>query len=228
MKILIVGDEISKAYYDFFEKEMLDDVDLILSCGDLPSDYLSFLVTFAHCPLLYIHGNHDSKYLTKPPEGCESVEDRIYVYKGIRILGLGGSMRYHPKVAKYTQYSPQEMERRINRLKWELFRHRGFDILLAHSPAEGLGDASDLPHRGFAVFNKLLDRYKPPYFIHGHVQFSYNYKQPRTTQYGETTIINGCGTYILEIPDVDPVIAAKRQKKYRPPKEKWDDNTEII
>ncbi len=59
MKILCLADEENKAYWDYFRKEKLDDIDLMLSCGDLKAEYLTFLVTMGHAPLLYIHGNHD-------------------------------------------------------------------------------------------------------------------------------------------------------------------------
>ena len=52
MKILCLADEENKAYWDYFRKEKLDDIDLILSCGDLKADYLTFLVTMGHAPLL--------------------------------------------------------------------------------------------------------------------------------------------------------------------------------
>ena len=45
MKILCLADEENKAYWDYFRKEKLDDIDLILSCGDLKADYLTFLTT---------------------------------------------------------------------------------------------------------------------------------------------------------------------------------------
>lgn len=196
MKILIIADEVSKAYYDFFRQELLDGIDLILSCGDLPPEYLSFLVTFAHCPLLYVRGNHDAKYDDTPPEGCLCIEDRIYTYKGLRILGLGGSMRYHPGAV--CQYSPEEMKRRVKRLRWQLFRKKGFDILLTHAPAAGIGDGEDLPHKGFEVFNQLMDRYTPKYMIHGHMHFSYSYRHSRLTKYGPTTVINGYEAYVLD------------------------------
>ena len=66
MKILCLADEENKAYWDYFRKEKLDDIDLILSCGDLKADYLTFLVTMGHAPLLYIHGNHDEGYRARP------------------------------------------------------------------------------------------------------------------------------------------------------------------
>ena len=94
MKILAISDVESRYLWDYFSKEKLQEIDLILSCGDLSPLYLSFLATFFQGPVLYVHGNHDAVYEVSPPYGCICVEDQIYEYKGIRILGLGGSMRY--------------------------------------------------------------------------------------------------------------------------------------
>ena len=96
MKILAIADEESAYYWDYFEKSKLEGIDLIISCGDLDPYYLSFLATFTSSPVLYVHGNHDNRYEQINPDGCICIDDDIYVYKGIRILGLGGSMRYKP------------------------------------------------------------------------------------------------------------------------------------
>ena len=94
MRILAISDEESRYLWDFFEKSKLEGIDLIISCGDLDPRYLSFLATFTTAPVLYVHGNHDDRYNKIPPDGCISIEDKIYVHEGVRILGLGGSMRY--------------------------------------------------------------------------------------------------------------------------------------
>ena len=96
MKILAIADVESKYLWDYFEKSKLEGIDLIISCGDLDPRYLSFLATFTSAPVLYVHGNHDDKYERIPPEGCICIDDKIYVHEGVRILGLGGSMRYKP------------------------------------------------------------------------------------------------------------------------------------
>ena len=80
MKLLLVSDEESAFLWDYFQPGTLDGIDLILSCGDLKADYLSFLVTMARCPVLYVHGNHDAHYSQNPPEGCDCIDDRIVVY----------------------------------------------------------------------------------------------------------------------------------------------------
>ena len=199
MKILLVSDEPSPSYYDYYSPGKLDDIDLILSAGDLKAEYLEFLVTMAHCPLLYVPGNHDTKYLEHPPEGCECIDGSVYTYKGIRILGLGGSMRYQYG-ADY-QYTDQEMRWRIRMLALQLRRAGGVDILLTHAPAAGLNDGEDFCHRGFDAFLGLLDRFTPKYFIHGHMHLNYDHRLPRKCMYGDTTVINAYGHYILDYPD---------------------------
>jgi len=198
MKILLLADIESKALWDFYRKEELEGVDLILSCGDLNADYLSFLATMATVPVLYIHGNHDAKYSRRGPEGCICIDDTIYNYKGLRILGLGGSMRYKNDAWQYTE---KEMRARIKRLRFPLFRSRGFDILLTHAPAKDIHDGTDLPHMGFEIFRELMDKYEPQYFIHGHVHANYGRDFTREDEYNNTKVVNAYERYVIEIPE---------------------------
>lgn len=210
MKILIVSDKESKALWDFYEPGKLDEYDLILSCGDLAPQYLSFLATFTKAPVLYIHGNHDDCYEKTPPEGCTCIDNFVYVYKGLRILGLGGSMRYKPGI---NQYTDSEMASRISRLRSRIRKARGIDIVLTHAAPEGLGDAADIPHKGFHAFLPLMDACQPKYLIHGHVHATYTHNMKRVTEYGATTIINAYERYVLEIPDEEiPADATSRKR----------------
>ena len=200
MKILTLADEECKALWDYYTPGKLQEYDLIISCGDLKPNYLSFLVTMARCPLLYVHGNHDGRYATNHPEGCDCIDDHYLIYNGIRILGLGGCKKYHPGPHQYTE---REMRRRIRKLKWHLWRHNGVDIVVSHAPAEGLGDGYDPAHWGFVALRELLDTYKPKYLIHGHVHLNYDHKGTRTLEHGDTKIINAFERYVLEIPEAD-------------------------
>jgi len=200
MRILVIADEESKYYWDFYEEGKLKDIDLILSAGDLDPHYLSFLTTFSNAPVLYVHGNHDDKYESKPPEGCICIEDTIYEYEGVRILGLGGSMRYKPGVHQYTE---RQMKGRVRALWFQLFRHRGFDILLTHAPAYQLNDGRDLCHQGFQVFLELMKKYKPKFFIHGHVHMSYGRQHKRYDKYEETHVINAYERVIFDYEEED-------------------------
>lgn len=201
MKILVIADEEQKALWDFFTPDKVEGVDLIISCGDLAPNYLEFLVTMCNCDVLYVHGNHDRKYEKTPPEGCIDIEDKVYDYNGLRILGLGGSMRYKPGSCMYTE---EEMRRRIDKLRPEIALKNGFDILVTHAPALGYGDLEDLPHKGFACFNDLLERWHPKYMLHGHVHKAYGRDFQRERQHPSgTVLVNACGSYIVEIKEGD-------------------------
>lgn len=203
MRIMVISDEESPYLWDHFEKSKLEGVDLIISCGDLHPHYLSFLATFTSAPVLYVHGNHDTKYERMPPEGCTCIDDKLFVYKGIRILGLGGSMRYHEGDHQYTEY---EMRQRILKLFFPIIYHRGFDILVTHSPAYQLNDGKDLPHQGFKIFLKLLERYRPKYFLHGHVHMSYGNTHKRYDKYMDTQVINGYERFVFDYEDTEPCL----------------------
>lgn len=198
MKILAIADEESAYLWDYFEKSKLEGIDLIISCGDLAPEYLSFLTTLTSIPVLYVHGNHDEKYDRTPPEGCVCIDDKIYVHNGVRILGLGGSMRYSSGKYQYTEF---QMMSRVRRLKLQLLFRRGFDILVTHAPAYQLNDGEDLPHQGFKSFRSLMEKYRPRFFLHGHVHMSYGRKHKRYDKYEDTHVINAFDRCIFEYED---------------------------
>ena len=198
MKILTISDEECPALWDYYIHGRLDGYDLIIACGDLNAKYLSFLVTMARVPVLYVHGNHDVNYDLVPPEGCDCIDGQIVTYNGIRILGLGGCRKYHRGAHQYTE---TEMRRRIRRLRWKLWRLKGVDIVVTHAAPEGLGDAEDRAHWGFGCFRELMDKYSPKFLVHGHVHISYGHNIPREIDYNGCRIINAYERYTIEIPD---------------------------
>lgn len=198
MRILAVADAEAKRFYDYYTPGCLDGFGLILACGDLDPAYLEFLVTMARCPVLYVHGNHDERFDGCPPEGCECIDDRLYVFKGLRIVGLGGSFRY--RGGKY-MYTEKQMRLRIWKLLPKIWRSKGFDILVTHAPALGLNDLENPAHRGFACFGRLLKKYRPRYFVHGHIHKEYGPNIPRRTELEHTTVINASGYCIFDFPE---------------------------
>lgn len=197
MRIMVLADVADKALWDYLDRRLLEGVELVLACGDLPAEYLSFLTCFTQAPILYVHGNHDEDYERRPPEGCICAEDDIVTVNGVRVLGLGGSMRYRPGAAH--MFNDWEMARRARRLRWKLRRNKGFDILLAHAPPRGVGDLPDIPHRGFEVFLQLMDRWHPRYVVHGHVHQEYGVMGfTRERRYGDTTVVNAYKRYVIE------------------------------
>ena len=122
MKILAISDVPSKLLWDESVRKRLEGIDLILSCGDLPKKYLEYLTNFTTVPILYVHGNHDGSYKESEPGGCICVDDAVYVWKGLRIMGLGGCNRYNRDDT--FQYTEAEMRRRARKL-WLAARRAG-------------------------------------------------------------------------------------------------------
>ncbi len=198
MKILALSDEEFPAFYENYIPGKLKEYDLIISCGDLRASYLSFIVTVARAPVLYVHGNHDAAYDRNPPEGCDCIDGDLIVYNGLRILGLGGCVKYRPGKHQYTE---KEMQKRIRKLRWKLWWHKGVDIVVTHAPPSGVGDGDDYAHRGFESLLTLIDKYKPRYLLHGHTHLNYSANRTREQEYHGTKVINVCQKYVLDLPD---------------------------
>ena len=198
MKILCIADEELTIFWDSYVPGRLKEYDLILSSGDLKAAYLSFIVTMARAPVMYVHGNHDTGYAVPAPEGCDSIAGQMVEYRGLRILGLGGCLWYRPGAH---QYSEKEMRKRIWKLRWQIAKYGGVDIIVTHAPPRGVGDGEDRAHQGFESFLELMDTYRPRYLLHGHVHLSYGRDRTREREYHDTKVINVCEKYVLEIPD---------------------------
>ena len=205
-RILAIADEVEEALYEDALHELKPD--LILSAGDLPFEYLENLVTRAGVPLLYVPGNHDPDVqfrrntygpvvVEEPipgPQGCENVDGKVLNVDGLRVAGLGGSVRYREGPNQYTQAG---MRRRA--LGLELRSHlRGRpDVLLTHAPPRGLGDGEDPPHYGFEAFHRLLRVLRPRFLVHGHL---HPYGRPRADrQVGDTLLVNAVPHRLLEL-----------------------------
>lgn len=225
MKILTISDEESPALWDHYMPGRLDGYDLIISCGDLNSRYLSFLVTMAKCPVLYVHGNHDTGYLDRPPEGCDCIDGHIVTYNGVRILGLGGCRKYHPGRHQYTD---KQMRLRIAKLRWKLWRMKGVDIVVTHAAPEGLGDDEDRAHWGFPCLRELIEKYKPAYLVHGHVHMSYGHHVPREIDHNGTRVINAFERYTIEIPDREVKVKHLNQVIYKTRVKDADDEYSML
>lgn len=176
MRILAVADTESKYLYDYYVPGKLNGYDLIIACGDLSRAYLEFLVDASNTTVLYVRGNHDDGFEENPPEGCVCIEDRIFKYKGVRIMGLGGSHKYREGKNMYTE---KQMKRRVKRMRLKIFLNGGIDIFVTHAPARHINDFDSLSHRGFECFNYVLERYEPKYFVHGHIHKNYGYNIPQ-------------------------------------------------
>ncbi len=195
MKILCVSDQVEPILYKPGGNKCLPGIDLILSCGDLPSEYLTYLVTVFNVPLFYIRGNHDGIYDAKPPQGCVDLHGKIIVYKDVRIMGLEGSHWYNGGGLQYTE---KQMARMVLKTKFKSWWYKGIDIVISHAPPKGIHDGKDICHSGFSCFLGLIDRYSPNYFLHGHIHTSFKNREERKTIINRTNVINTFGYYVFD------------------------------
>ena len=198
MRILAISDVEEGWLYERWDASRIAGVDLIISCGDLPATYLEHIVTLANVPLLYVQGNHDTAYDRHAPEGCVSIDGTLRDFHGLRIMGIGGSIRYNDQVHGYSE---AEMRRLCSRMTLLSSATGGVDLVVTHAPVRGYGDLEDLPHQGFEAFGTLLDRVRPRYLLHGHVHMQYGRIERVREHPSGTTLVNVCGSYVLDIPN---------------------------
>ena len=206
MKILAISDMVVDRLYSTKVSERFKGIGLILGCGDLPYEYLEFLVTSMNVPLLYVPGNHDPVYNEQESaaraHGCDNLDRKVMSLNGLNIAGVGGSIRYKPGGAN--QYTQSQMYTRMSsfipKLLWYLPRHGNvLDILIAHSPPRGIHDDDDQAHTGFSAFRDFIQTFKPRYFLHGHTMVYKNNLVSNITTIGTTTVINVYPYRIIDV-----------------------------
>jgi Icc-related predicted phosphoesterase len=194
---LAVSDQVVEEIYGSSACDRFADVDMVLSCGDLPYYYLETIVTVLNVPGFFVHGNHDQPMHTSDgrtvtePGGWIDLDGRTVEIGGVLLAGLEGSIRYKP-TGRY-QYTESEMLHKVWRLVPALLMNRVrygryLDILMTHAPPFGIHDAKDLPHRGFKALLPLMARFRPRYLLHGH-QHAHAEEVSRTP-YVDTEVIN--------------------------------------
>jgi calcineurin-like phosphoesterase family protein len=230
--VLAVSDEVDDS---LVANAVVREARLIVACGDLPFDYLGYLMDALDVPLVFVPGNHDpdvSGYRTsragltlraglpaRPPwpSGALNADRAVVDVAGLRLAGLGGCRRYSQGPNQYTDRQQARRARALSRrARWRRARDgRGVDVLLTHAPPLGLGDRDDPPHRGFSALNRLAARLQPALLLHGHVH-PYG-AVPTVHRVGKTVVRNVVGRHLLEIEPAgdarpsppDPVLPAQ-------------------
>ena len=216
MKILCISDQIDPQVYSQLIKERFSDVDFILSAGDLPLDYLDYIISCLNKPLFFVFGNHHTdelKYfrtLWNVPHdlnenkyfscGAVHLGSHIKIESEMILAGLGGCKRYNRGENQFTEFEMfLEILKLIPGLLWNrIFKGRYLDILLTHAPPSGIHDKNDKCHQGFKIFLWFMKVFKPKYLIHGHIHL-YDLSAVRSTKFYDTTVINGYSHYLINM-----------------------------
>lgn len=197
MKILAVSDQVVERVYPLAANGHFKDVGLILGCGDLPYNYLEYLVTVLGVPMFYVPGNHDPDYNSldarAKAEGGSNLDLKTVDCSNYLIGGFGGSICYQPNGTN--QYSQAEAHLRAYRMLPQLLmnrirRRRALDVLISHSPPFGIHDDTDMAHQGLKALNWLARVAKPRYHLHGHTHFYRSNISTCETRSGATMVVN--------------------------------------
>jgi nucleotide-binding universal stress UspA family protein/Icc-related predicted phosphoesterase len=200
IKVLSVSDRIDSHLLESDTYEKFKDIDLILSCGDLPYYHIEKLFQLYEVPLLYVRGNHDPRVeygKSGPlygPRGAIDLHNRVVVLNELIFAGFEGSLPYKEGPFLYSQ---KEMWRfvlnMVPRLLWKkLVYGRYLDVVITHSPPFGIHDKDSNIHGGYKAFRWLIKTFKPTYFFHGHIHV-YTEDEPVETVVGQTKVINTYG-----------------------------------
>lgn len=203
MKILAISDVVEPVLYGAALSSYAAGIEAVISCGDLPFEYLEYVVTLSGAPLYYVRGNHDPPEDKGAPAGCVSLDGRVVNAGGLVLAGLSGSRRYSGGPNQYTE---RAMGRRAYMLSARialgaLGGRREPDVFVSHAPPCGLGDREDPCHKGFEAFLSLIDRHEPSLWLHGHVHlYGPEVAGRRVTSRGTTRVVNVYGHQILDVP----------------------------
>ncbi|WP_253776931.1 metallophosphoesterase family protein [Goodfellowiella coeruleoviolacea] len=215
IRVLAVADEVVEELWT--DQVRRHRVDLVVAAGDLPFDYLEYLTSALDRPCVFVPGNHDpdlSGYSRRwglwtkaglpvrwpGPAGAVNADARVVDVAGLRIAGLGGSIRYRNGPNQWTERQQARRLRRVIRLAaWRRLRDgRGVDVLLTHAPPAGCGDEPDRPHQGFACLHRAVARLRPALLLHGHIHPHGTVRPDR--RLAGTGVVNVVGYRVLDIP----------------------------
>ena len=134
------------------------------------------------------------------PEGCDNVDGRVMEVKGLRVAGLGGSLRYKDGPNQYTQ--AQMRRRALNlelrmRLKRVPSGQRKLDVFVTHAPPFGVAPAEDAAHVGFVGFHRIIKGLHPVLLVHGHIH-PYGKTQPER-RVDSTRVINAIPSRLIDL-----------------------------
>lgn len=200
MKILCVSDTVVPQLENAAQlRRRYHDVEVVVSCGDLPAAYLEYMTSVLSVPLFYVRGNHDIGYGERPPGG-DDLHMNYATFHGVTFYGFEGSLKYNNSPIQYSQSEMQMMTwRSIASLMPRRFGgRRAVDVLVTHAPPRGIHDRPDLPHNGFESYLTFMRIIKPRFLLHGHTH-TWDNRDTVVTQFEDTCVMNINPVTVLEV-----------------------------
>lgn len=232
MKLLCVSDFVDPMIYNQNVKEVFPDVDAVLCAGDLPLDYIDFIVSVLNKPTYWIFGNHNleayknyhgerefipgrdenqkyhgGNYMGFKITECPNlliIDPKTGNQRPLLLAGISGSLKYNNGKCQFTD---TQMKFKLLKMVPQLIKNKMkygtyLDIFLTHASPRHIHDHEDPCHKGFECFNWFLQKYKPALMVHGHIHL-YDMREERIGKYYDTTIVNAYSHVLIDFPLIE-------------------------
>jgi len=201
IRLLAVSDDVDPALDYAINRDKIGRVDAIVGAGDLEPSYLGFLGDAFGAQVAYIRGNHDrgghwEETLLAAPHPLSS--GQLVEVDGITVAPFEWPGLRHDRATRNEPRAWLDVLRISRSLLMRRLRGRRSPVLvLSHAPPRGVGDSTDPYHVGFAAYRWLLERLRPPLWLHGHTT-------PATVtdwrdRLGDSIVINVTGSVVVEL-----------------------------
>jgi hypothetical protein len=201
IRLLAVSDVAEPALYHEVNRDAIGPIDGILGCGDLPPSWLSFLGDVFTAPIVYVRGNHDHGGAWV--DGSVAVSNWLGGGHTDRLAGiLIGGLEWPGVDEPGNRRRPGLAWRQVLSLATHdlsaVVGRREPILIISHAPPRGAGDVStDAYHVGFGAYRWLLDRLRPPLWLHGHTTIAS--VTSLTCSVRGTEVVNVTGGVLVEL-----------------------------
>lgn len=171
VKALVLADRVHESDIERYKDQ---EFDFILTLWDITWYDIGWMKRhspFKDKPILWVYWNHCSRWYLEQYEctnlHCNIVSQTIN-WKTITLWWFEGSLRY--KEGDDVLYTQEES---VQLVKQHLNKY--VDILVLHSPPEGINNWNDFPHYGLEGTKLYVDEFSPQHLFHWHTYKDENF-----------------------------------------------------
>jgi uncharacterized protein len=134
--------------------------DLVLTLGDISIETIDYILLMSKgVKVLGVLGNHDPKEIP----GLDDHNSKVVEFKGVKFGFIKGAPKYKVGPNHFTE---KQIRKVIDKMPKS-------DVVLSHAPPHCTTLNEDNLHKGFEAFDEYIEKHKPKYWIHGHLERFY-------------------------------------------------------
>jgi len=190
IRFLAVSDEPDRTLEHEVNRRNIGHLDAILSCGDLEPDWLSFLGDAFSVPLVRVLGNHDRDHPDLEQVVPHPLRASVTSRFPVPLVGLSwaGEAPVRGDRSAWAQ---------ALRITCARLLRPGAVLVASHVPPTGAGDGPDPYHRGYDAYRWLVNRLRPPLWLHGHTTLAST--ENWQAKLNGTLVVNVTGSVLVEL-----------------------------